>query len=329
MTFRLPLFVFGIVLFAVPCYAQDFSAQAVANAVACSPADGEFDGGAQEFFATASAAASGDCGNTGSAQASSVAYADLAAGVVAATAEGSGLLTGHRATSSSDFRDRLRIVAPPDVDSVAIEATVTFTVERDNNFPQSEDRLIANVSVAPNQIDLFLCNPALCPDDPLEPLFVSEVFVAQRGLLNGEFSDIILSALARADVVGGSTALAALVTVAIADDSGAVLVPDSGVFGSGPADGDSDGIPDALDNCSAVANPDQRDTNADGFGNVCDPDLNNDLTVNVVDLGLLRTVFFTGDPDADLNGDGVVNILDLGVMRTYFFGPPGPGAVTR
>lgn len=92
-------------------------------------------------------------------------------------------------------------------------------------------------------------------------------------------------------------------------------------------DGDADGIVDAVDNCSIVSNADQRDTNGDGFGNVCDADLNDDGMVNVVDLGLLRSAFFTTGPDADFNGDGVVNVVDLGMMRAAFFSAPGPGAV--
>ncbi|MFK8016790.1 MAG: thrombospondin type 3 repeat-containing protein [Gammaproteobacteria bacterium] len=91
-------------------------------------------------------------------------------------------------------------------------------------------------------------------------------------------------------------------------------------------DTDGDGVDDSVDNCSTVANPDQIDSNGDGFGNRCDADLNNDLVVNFSDLGLLRLVFFTNDEDADLNSDGVVNVTDLGVMRAAFFQPPGPGA---
>lgn len=89
-------------------------------------------------------------------------------------------------------------------------------------------------------------------------------------------------------------------------------------------DTDDDGIPDTADNCLAVANPGQRDSNGDGFGNRCDPDLNDDLIVNALDLGLIKLVFFTSAADADLDGDGAVNAVGLGIMKSYFFQPPGP-----
>ncbi|MFK7885960.1 MAG: hypothetical protein AB8G16_03765, partial [Gammaproteobacteria bacterium] len=89
-------------------------------------------------------------------------------------------------------------------------------------------------------------------------------------------------------------------------------------------DEDGDGVVDEQDNCVNQPNPDQRDTDDDGIGNACDPDLNNDGIVNVIDLGILRSVFFTADADADFNGDGVVNVVDLGILRSFFFEPPGP-----
>ncbi|MEM6640258.1 MAG: hypothetical protein AAF610_10175 [Pseudomonadota bacterium] len=98
--------------------------------------------------------------------------------------------------------------------------------------------------------------------------------------------------------------------------------------GFGFTDSDGDEFSDDLDNCSAVANKDQRDTDGDGFGNRCDADLNNDGIVNIVDLGVFRQRFFTNDADADFNGDNIVNVLDLGVLRASFFMPPGPGALT-
>ena len=90
---------------------------------------------------------------------------------------------------------------------------------------------------------------------------------------------------------------------------------------------DGDGVLDSADNCTEVANTDQRDSNGDGFGNVCDADLNNDGTINVIDLGVLRSVFFSNDADADFNGDGVVNVIDLGMIRGMFFGEPGPSGL--
>lgn len=105
------------------------------------------------------------------------------------------------------------------------------------------------------------------------------------------------------------------------------LACDSGAFEFQPADADGDGITDSLDNCLLVANTDQRDTDADGFGNLCDADLNNDCIVNVSDLGLLRSVFFTSNANSDFDGDGIVNVLDLGRLRQGFFAEPGPSGL--
>lgn len=39
-------------------------------------------------------------------------------------------------------------------------------------------------------------------------------------------------------------------------------------------DTDGDGVTDSSDNCTLTPNPLQRDTDADGYGNICDADLN-------------------------------------------------------
>lgn len=89
-------------------------------------------------------------------------------------------------------------------------------------------------------------------------------------------------------------------------------------------DTDGDGVIDDSDNCILKANPPQRDTDSDGYGNYCDPDFNNDLIVNAADLGYLKSNFFSNDQDADLNGDGMVNAGDLAILKLFFFQPPGP-----
>jgi hypothetical protein len=92
-------------------------------------------------------------------------------------------------------------------------------------------------------------------------------------------------------------------------------------------DADGDGLADSADNCTLVANADQRDTNGDGIGNVCDADLDDNCIVNFSDLAQMKSVFFTNNPDADLNGDGSVNFGDLGNLQAGFFLPPGPSGV--
>jgi hypothetical protein len=98
-------------------------------------------------------------------------------------------------------------------------------------------------------------------------------------------------------------------------------------YGDEVVDTDGDGVPDNADNCTLVFNPDQRDTDGDNYGNICDPDFNNDLIVNATDISYLKSNFFTNDPDADLDGDGVVNATDLAILRSFYFKPPGPSGL--
>jgi large repetitive protein len=96
-------------------------------------------------------------------------------------------------------------------------------------------------------------------------------------------------------------------------------------------DSDGDGVVDPQDNCTSVANPDQRDTDADNFGNACDADLNNDNTVNLIDFGLFRSAYGTTGPDveADFNGDGSVNLIDFGIFRSMYGSAPGPSGLVN
>ena len=110
-------------------------------------------------------------------------------------------------------------------------------------------------------------------------------------------------------------------------DSGAGWYVDDITVYACETDIDADGVVNSADNCALNHNPAQRDTNGAGFGNICDADLSNDCIVNVIDLGVLKSVFFSADADADLNGDGVVNVIDLGLFKSLFFQAPGPSGL--
>jgi hypothetical protein len=100
-------------------------------------------------------------------------------------------------------------------------------------------------------------------------------------------------------------------------------------FGAGP-DTDGDGVPDSQDNCTVVPNADQRDTNADGYGNLCDPDFNNDGVVNINDFNRLKArlgITPVVDVDTDLDGNGAVNINDLNRLKSFLGKPPGPSGL--
>lgn len=99
---------------------------------------------------------------------------------------------------------------------------------------------------------------------------------------------------------------------------------------------DGDGIPDAEDNCPRQPNPDQRDTNGDGYGNRCDADVDDDGMVDSSEgaiyplsaRGDLEAITLTArngpyDPDHDLDGDGRVDERDLVIARLALGGPPG------
>ena len=95
-------------------------------------------------------------------------------------------------------------------------------------------------------------------------------------------------------------------------------------------DADIDGVLDGVDNCRLVANPAQLDSNGDGYGNLCDADLNNSGTVTVADYGILRSVLGQAASAsataaaADLNGSGTVTTADFALLRAALGTAPGP-----
>ncbi len=95
---------------------------------------------------------------------------------------------------------------------------------------------------------------------------------------------------------------------------------------------DGDGVDHTVDNCLRHFNPGQTDSNGDLFGNACDPDIDNDFTVNFADLTAVKSAFFSNpaapawNPDADFDDSGQINFNDLQIIKSFFFGVPGPAA---
>ena len=86
-----------------------------------------------------------------------------------------------------------------------------------------------------------------------------------------------------------------------------------------PGDQDLDGIMDDVDNCPDTFNPTQTDTDGDGIGDTCDPDIDGDGDLNAADNCPYNVnanqsdidadgIGDTCDPDAD--GDGIPNEED-------------------
>ena len=98
-------------------------------------------------------------------------------------------------------------------------------------------------------------------------------------------------------------------------------------------DQDLDGVGDPEDNCLLLANPDQRDTNLDGYGNLCDGDFDDDGAVGPGDFVSFSQAYLTGqgdpgyDPDIDLDGNGAITPTDFGLFSPMYLGFPGPSGL--
>ncbi|MBI2667044.1 thrombospondin type 3 repeat-containing protein, partial [Candidatus Woesearchaeota archaeon] len=74
-----------------------------------------------------------------------------------------------------------------------------------------------------------------------------------------------------------------------------------------PLDSDVDGLSDGSDNCPAVANADQTDTDLDGQGDACDADDDNDGVSDITDNCPLASNFVQTNTDGDAEGDACDN----------------------
>jgi hypothetical protein len=103
----------------------------------------------------------------------------------------------------------------------------------------------------------------------------------------------------------------------------------------GGADGDTDGVENAFDNCTSKVNPNQKDADHDGCGDVCDGDFDQNGTAGVSDYGILLNSFgaTTGAPNykaaVDMDCNGAIGITDYGLFLNEFGTSAGPSGITN
>jgi hypothetical protein len=87
---------------------------------------------------------------------------------------------------------------------------------------------------------------------------------------------------------------------------------------------EGDGFPHLLEE---VATRFVGDVAGDGYGNACDPDLDNNGGVGVSDFIIISQLWGRTDALADLNGDGVGGTPDWDIFVPYWGGAPGPSGL--
>ncbi len=93
-------------------------------------------------------------------------------------------------------------------------------------------------------------------------------------------------------------------------------------------DSDGDGVDDSRDNCVSVVNEEQINSDNDLYGDVCDPDNDNDGIEDFIELSLGLDPFYRNDALEDLDGDGASNINELKVGSDPLGASDNPDIIT-
>ena len=88
----------------------------------------------------------------------------------------------------------------------------------------------------------------------------------------------------------------------------------------GCVDSDGDGRNDDLDNCPGAYNPSQQDSDGDGIGNACCPNLDGIGPIGMGDLIVLSEQWLLEGPGltADLDDSESVDLYDLEILGVYW-----------
>ncbi|MGI9331997.1 MAG: Ig-like domain-containing protein [Gammaproteobacteria bacterium] len=221
-------------------------------------------------------------------------------------------------------------VADLDGNAIASGSEISFTVPVDESGPEVSSVHVTNPASNRDMVKVVFNEPidAASAGETDNYIVMPEVEIEGATLFgdgrtvlldtaapeDGDYQMMVDRIFDRAETPNAMTA-AALVDFTVIDNL---------------TDSDGDGSPDSRDNCTLVSNEDQRDTDDDGFGNLCDGDLDNDGETETVDLRIFRRAFRTevGDADytvhADYNDDGEIGTADLRAFRRLFRRPPGP-----
>jgi hypothetical protein len=107
-----------------------------------------------------------------------------------------------------------------------------------------------------------------------------------------------------------------------------VIASGTGAFTLVAPDSDGDGINDGADNCTLAVNALQEDVDADGIGDICDADFDQNCSVNFLDVAIMKQNFLqAGDLPTDMNNDGITDFADVGLLKAGFAKAPGPSGV--
>ena len=188
----------------------------------------------------------------------------------------SGLVPEYEIVSGDNASLNDNILSINDTGQITVEASQPGDVNYNPAVPITS---IINVIQAPTTLSsLSVPNKTMQDDD----FYLTPVVSNRTGDIIYTSSDpqvaIVSGTLVRIIGVGDAT-----ITATQNANSKYLSAEISANFTITIGDSDGDGIVDVSDNCDFVVNPEQLDTDGDGIGDLCDPDLDGDGVTNELD----------------------------------------------